>query len=198
MDQYKKHVYHSNPELYRKTDTGDLTHLKILRTSLKCKSFDWYMNKVAVDFLKAFPIVDPSENLSGPIESVAFPGFCVDSLNQKHMKPVVLSRCTKNKTDSGEYQNWILTEDHEIRLTKSIDDCLETQGLKTKSVWLFHCHGNGGNQYWFYNRRHQWIQQGQMWVWCLEAYLPKGKEFGKVFSNNICDKNKQNQQWKFG
>ncbi|XP_016956526.3 putative polypeptide N-acetylgalactosaminyltransferase 10 [Drosophila biarmipes] len=197
MDEYKEHVYHSSPELYRKPDPGDLSHLKTLRASLGCKSFDWYMNQVAADFLKAFPFVDSSETLFGLIESVAFPGFCVDSLNQKHLKPVVLSRCT-NKTSPGEHQNWILTKDHEIQLTKSEEDCLESQGLKTKSVWLFHCHGNGGNQYWYYNRRHRWLQQGQMWVWCLEAYLPRGKEFGKVFSNNICDKNKQSQQWKFG
>ncbi|XP_017004007.2 putative polypeptide N-acetylgalactosaminyltransferase 10 [Drosophila takahashii] len=198
MDEYRKYVYDSNPELYKNTHPGSLNHLKTLRTSLKCKSFDWYMNYVAADFLKAFPPEDPSHILSGSIESVAFPGFCVDSLHQKHMKPVVLSRCTGNKTEPGESQNWFLTEDHEIRLTTSEDDCLEAQGLKSKSVWLFRCHGDAGNQSWFYNRRHQWIQQGQMWVWCLEAHLNKGKEFGKVLSNNKCDKNKKSQQWKFG
>ncbi|XP_017075203.1 putative polypeptide N-acetylgalactosaminyltransferase 10 [Drosophila eugracilis] len=198
MDEYKKHLYDSNPELYKKTNPGSLTKLKTLRKTLKCKSFDWYMNKVAPDFLEKYPVVDLPIIFSGAIESVAFPGFCVDSLDRKHKKPVVLSRCTGNSTNPSEFQNWFLTRNYEIRLTKSKDDCLEAQGIKTKSVWLFHCHGYGGNQYWLYNRRYQWFQQGQMWVWCLEANLTIGQEVGQVLSNNVCNENNAKQQWKLG
>ncbi|XP_016982775.1 putative polypeptide N-acetylgalactosaminyltransferase 10 [Drosophila rhopaloa] len=199
MDEYRKYVYDRNPELYEKIQVGLLSGRKSLRRALQCKSFAWYMDAVAQDFLNKFPTVDvnPMAVISGPIESVAYPGFCVDSLDRKHKRPVVLSRCMGNRTKSGEYQQWHLTKDQEIRLMDG-GDCLETQGIKSKSVWLFHCHENGGNQYWFYNRRHRWIQQGQMWIWCLEAHLPNGQEVGKVLSNNACHKNNPKQQWKFG
>ncbi|XP_052850688.1 putative polypeptide N-acetylgalactosaminyltransferase 10 [Drosophila gunungcola] len=197
MDEYKTYVYDRSQELYEKTQAGLLTQRQSLRMSLKCKSFDWYMHSVAPDFLKIFPTLEPPGMISGSIESVAYPGFCVDSLNGNHKKPVVLSRCNGNGTNPGEFQKWHLTNEREIRLLNGAG-CLQTQGFKTKSVWLFHCHENGGNQYWFYNRRQRLIQQGQMWIWCLEATLPNGHQVGKVLSNNVCHKNDTKQQWKFG
>ncbi|XP_017047332.1 putative polypeptide N-acetylgalactosaminyltransferase 10 [Drosophila ficusphila] len=201
MDEYKKYVYERNRDLYDKTQPGFLTRVRGRKMQLNCKSFDWYMNKVAPDFLKKYPTEIEPSMLIGPIESVAFPGFCVDALNQKHINPVVLSRCIGNATNPGEYQNWYLSQEKEIRLLRGDDhECLEAQGKKSKSVWLFHCHDNGGNQYWIYNRKTRWIQQGQIWVWCLEAAFPKGQDgkVGKVLSNNVCDKSNRKQQWKFG
>ncbi|XP_039479148.2 putative polypeptide N-acetylgalactosaminyltransferase 10 [Drosophila santomea] len=198
MDNYKKYVFDKRPSLYKMTSTGPLSHRKTLRKALKCKTFHWYLTKVAPDFLKRYLALDSPTGFSGVIESVAFPGFCVDSQDRRHTKPVVLARCTGYKSKPGEHQNWSLTQDHEIRLTNSKDDCLEAQGRRSKSVWVFHCHKNGGNQYWLYNRRHRWLQQGQMWVWCLEAHLPSGRKVGKVLANKICNRNQLEQQWKVG
>lgn len=198
MDNYKKYVYDKNPKLYKMANAGLLFQRKTKRNALDCKTFDWYMTKVAPDFLKRYLALDSPSVFSGVIESVAFPGFCVDSLNCRHTKPVVLARCTGHNSMPGEHQNWSLTQDHEIQLTNSKDDCLEAQGLRSKSVWLFRCHKNGGNQYWYYNHHHRWIQQGQIWVWCLEAQLASGHKVGKVLANKICDKNQLEQQWKVG
>ncbi|EDV57627.1 putative polypeptide N-acetylgalactosaminyltransferase 10 [Drosophila erecta] len=198
MDTYKKYVFDKKPKLYKLANAGLLSKRKTLRKALKCKTFYWYLTKVAPDFLKRYLALGSPAGFSGVIESVAFPGFCVDSLDRRHTKPVVLARCTGNKSKPEEHQDWSLTKDHEIRPTNSKYDCLEAQGLKSKSLWLFHCHKNGGNQYWFYNRRQRWLQQGQLWVRCLEAHLPNGHKVGKVLANKICDRNQLEQQWKVG
>lgn len=79
MDNYKKYVYDKNPKLYKMANAGLLFQRKTKRNALECKTFDWYMTKVAPDFLKRYLALDSPSVFSGVIESVAFPGFCVDS-----------------------------------------------------------------------------------------------------------------------
>lgn len=195
MDDYKKIVYEWNHELFHNVDAGNLTAVKAQRNQLKCKSFHWYMTKVAPDFLAKFPTVEPPPLSSGVIQSVAYPTFCVDSLQREHNQPLGLAPC---RDPPGKYQDWTLTRNHEIRL-KTGSACVESSGNKGNDtvVTLYHCHDLGGNQFWYYNQVKKWIQQGQGWYYCLEAILPNGQDPGRVVST-ICNKNNRKQMWNFG
>ncbi|KAH8283092.1 hypothetical protein KR054_012031 [Drosophila jambulina] len=194
MDDYKKFIYERNPELFHNVNVGNLTTLKALRKHLKCKSFNWYMTKVAPDFLEKFPTVEKPPLASGLIQSLAEPSLCLDVLNGEHNHPVGLARCT-NPVDKN--QDWTLTQDHEIRL-KSGNVCLEQSGTQAiKDVMLYHCHSLGGNQFWYYNPMLKWFQEGEGWYRCLEAILPKGSTPGGVISS-YCDKSNIRQKWNFG
>ncbi|KAH8385342.1 hypothetical protein KR200_000407 [Drosophila serrata] len=195
MDDYKRFVYERNPELFQDVDAGNMTAVKDQRKQLKCKSFDWYMTKVAPDFLAKFPPVESLPLASGVIQSVAHPALCMDTLEREHNQPLGLARCTN---PPGKYQDWTFTKDHEIRL-KTGNACLEEGGSKgyNVAVKLYHCHSLGGNQFWFYNPKLKWIQQGEQWYRCLEAIPPDGSNPGQVVSNN-CDKSNVLQRWNFG
>ncbi|KAH8237573.1 hypothetical protein KR038_010065 [Drosophila bunnanda] len=195
MDDYKRFIYDRNPELFHNVDAGNLTAVKAQRKQLKCKSFNWYMTYVAPDFLAKFPTVEPPPLASGVIQSVAHPSLCMDTLKREHNQPLGLARCSN---PPGKYQDWTLTKDHEIRL-RTGHACLEEGGSKGNNdpVKLYHCHSLGRNQFWYYNPKWQWIQQGEGWYRCLEAILPHGPNPGQVVSNN-CNKSNILQRWNFG
>lgn len=57
-------MYDKNPKLYKMANAGLLFQRKTKRNALECKTFDWYMTKVAPDFLKRYlaldsPLVSP-------------------------------------------------------------------------------------------------------------------------------------------
>lgn len=43
MDEYQELFYMNRPDLRNHPDIGDITHRKVLREKLKCKSFDWFV-----------------------------------------------------------------------------------------------------------------------------------------------------------
>ena len=58
MDEYAEHIYQRRPE-YRHLSAGDVTAQKKLRSSLNCKSFKWFMTKIAWDLPQFYPPVEP-------------------------------------------------------------------------------------------------------------------------------------------
>ena len=48
MDDYKKHLYKRRSGM-EDADAGDLSKQKAIRERLECKSFDWFMKKIAFD-----------------------------------------------------------------------------------------------------------------------------------------------------
>lgn len=58
MDEYAEHIYQRRPE-YRHLSAGDVAAQKKLRSSLNCKSFKWFMSKIAWDLPKFYPPVEP-------------------------------------------------------------------------------------------------------------------------------------------
>ncbi|KAH8333855.1 hypothetical protein KR059_003911 [Drosophila kikkawai] len=195
MDDYKKFVYQRNPELFHNVDAGNLTAVKAQRKQLKCKSFHWYMTKVAPDFLEKFPLVDLPPLASGVIQSVAYPSYCMDTLKGEYNQPMGLAPCNN---PPSKHQDWTLTREHEIRL-KSGNACLEISDTKDFNVpvKLYHCHSLGGNQFWYYNPKLKWIQQREGWYHCLEAIPPVKSNPGRVVSN-YCRKSNKRQKWNFG
>lgn len=55
MDEYAKYVYARRPN-YGSVDPGDLSKQRELRERLKCKSFKWFMEEVAFDIEKKYPL----------------------------------------------------------------------------------------------------------------------------------------------
>lgn len=58
MDEYAEYIYQRRPE-YRHLAAGDMAVQKDLRSQLNCKSFKWFMTKVAWDLPKHYPPVEP-------------------------------------------------------------------------------------------------------------------------------------------
>lgn len=46
MDEYIDLFYMNRPDLKNHPEIGDVTHRRVLREKLKCKSFNWYLNNV--------------------------------------------------------------------------------------------------------------------------------------------------------
>lgn len=78
MDEYQELLYMNRPDLRNNPDVGDVTHRVMLRSKLKCKSFDWYMKNVYPEkFI-------PTQNVQtyGRIASLGSDRFCFDDLQQ--------------------------------------------------------------------------------------------------------------------
>lgn len=66
MDEYAQYLYKRRPDI-KNIDPGDLSKQKALREKLKCKNFKWYMEKIAFDFPKFFPLVEPPDFAYGEV-----------------------------------------------------------------------------------------------------------------------------------
>lgn len=82
MDEYKEYYYIREPQI-RRLEIGDISEQKAIRDKLQCKSFKWFMETVAYDMTKKFPL-PPKNKVWG---EVIF--FC--SLNQM----IILKRLPK-------------------------------------------------------------------------------------------------------
>ncbi|XP_068151365.1 N-acetylgalactosaminyltransferase 4-like [Drosophila tropicalis] len=194
MDEYKEYVYIRDPENYEKIDAGDLSRQRAIRERLQCKSFDWYMKEIAPDFLIKYPPIEPPKFASGAVQSVAFPQFCLDSLGKTSNNAVGLYSCAANLTFPQANQNFGLTTYREMRLGEE-GDCLDVQdNHPNATIWMWNCHNQGGNQFWYYDREHQWIVHGKNGHRCMEAFVDDSER--SVYTND-CEESNPRQRWKF-
>ena len=59
-DSYKHFFYEKRPE-WANVDPGDLTEVRAIREKLKCKPFEWFMEEIAYDVTKYYPLHQVSE-----------------------------------------------------------------------------------------------------------------------------------------
>lgn len=151
MDEYKHYLYDRSPHKYQNLDPGDLTKQKAIREKLQCKPFKWFIENVAFDLVKKYPPVEPPDYAWGAIQSVDTPHLCVDSLNVASGGEIGLFSCANDLKQPQLNQNWALTWRKDLR-QKNSDLCWDVaQSHKDSPVLMWHCHGQHGNQYFFYD-----------------------------------------------
>lgn len=82
MDEYKEYYYIREPQI-RKLDFGDVSEQKAIRDKLQCKPFKWFMEKIAYDLVKKFPL-PPKNKVWGEVISFCLLLFFYLFPNCKH------------------------------------------------------------------------------------------------------------------
>lgn len=77
MDDYDKYYLTREPQA-AKVDPGDISAQLALRDKLQCKSFKWYVENVAYDVLKSYPLLPPND-VWGEAKNPAT-GKCLDRM----------------------------------------------------------------------------------------------------------------------
>ncbi|XP_053951210.1 N-acetylgalactosaminyltransferase 4 [Anastrepha ludens] len=195
MDEYKQYVYDRSPQEYAEVDAGDLTAQRAVRERLNCKSFKWFLEDVAPDLLETYPPVEPPSYAAGALQSRAYPHFCLDTMGKGSNNAVGLFYCAENKTHPHDNQHWKLSYARELRHSHG-DICLDVQSIQENAtVWMWTCHQQGGNQFWYYDREHQWLVHGRGGHVCLEAIIDG--DLHAVYAN-VCDNSNSRMRWSFG
>ncbi|KAH8412318.1 hypothetical protein KR009_001246 [Drosophila setifemur] len=195
MDEYKQYIYDRDPTTYDNIDAGDLTKQRGVRERLQCKDFHWFMTEVAPDFLIKFPPVEPPSYASGAVQNVAYPIYCLDTMGKSSNEALGMFSCADNRTNPQANQYWTLSADRELRLRLEAI-CLDVQDSQTNAtVWMWNCHNQGGNQFWYYDRKTQWLVHGKGGHRCMEAFVDDGQ--AKVYTNQ-CERDNERQKWVFG
>ncbi|XP_017047642.1 N-acetylgalactosaminyltransferase 4 [Drosophila ficusphila] len=196
MDEYKEYVYARNPGTYENLDAGNLTRQRGVRERLRCKSFHWFMTEVAPDFLEKFPPVEPPSYAHGVIQNVANQLYCLDSMGRGNHEAVGMFACAENKTNPQPNQFWEISSHRDVRMRHFDSVCLDVQQQPPNAtVWMWNCHSQGGNQFWYYDRETQWLIHGGTEDRCMEGLLEDGVASVVV---NHCERDNPRQRWQFG
>ncbi|CRK98204.1 CLUMA_CG011567, isoform A [Clunio marinus] len=191
MDEFKNAVYSRNPEAFAKTDAGDLTKPKEIRSRLNCKPFKYFLEEIAPEITSRFPLQkDHALFASGQIKSLADENICLDTLGRAEAEPIGLYAC--HPLDSNQMPPQ--TQFFRLSFLKNLvlgysDYCLDSWRTSVLS-----CSGSkGGNQYWKYNPETHML---------INGYDDNNECLTAVFSNQSltiqkCDKQNQFQKWKF-
>uniref|UniRef100_A0A8C7BNY8 Polypeptide N-acetylgalactosaminyltransferase n=1 Tax=Neovison vison TaxID=452646 RepID=A0A8C7BNY8_NEOVI len=154
MDEYAEHIYQRRPE-YRHLSAGDVAAQKKLRSSLNCKSFKWFMTKIAWDLPKFYPPVEPPAAAWGEIHNVGT-GLCADTKHGALGSPLRLESCVRGRGEAAwnNMQVFTFTWREDIRPgdpqhTKKF--CFDAIS-NTSPVTLYDCHSMKGNQLWKYRK----------------------------------------------
>ncbi|XP_063086753.1 polypeptide N-acetylgalactosaminyltransferase 10 isoform X3 [Cavia porcellus] len=154
MDDYAEYIYQRRPE-YRHLSAGDVVAQKKLRSSLNCKSFKWFMTKIAWDLPKFYPPVEPPAAAWGEIRNVGT-GLCADTKHGALGAPLRLESCIRGRGEAAwnNMQVFTFTWREDIRPgdpqhTKKF--CFDAIS-HTSPVTLYDCHSMKGNQLWKYRQ----------------------------------------------
>lgn len=90
MDEYKEFYYIREPQIQR-LDYGDLSDQKAIREKLQCKSFKWFMENVAYDLVKKFPL-PPKNKVWGECKNKQH-NVCLDVRGAQFGQPIGVSGC---------------------------------------------------------------------------------------------------------
>jgi len=90
MDEYKEYYYIRSPEISR-LNFGDVSAQKAIRDKLQCKPFKFFMEKVAYDLVKKFPL-PPKNKVWGECVNVKHK-VCLDVRGANFGQPIGVGGC---------------------------------------------------------------------------------------------------------
>uniref|UniRef100_A0A8D0NN14 Polypeptide N-acetylgalactosaminyltransferase n=1 Tax=Sus scrofa TaxID=9823 RepID=A0A8D0NN14_PIG len=192
MDEYAEHIYQRRPE-YRHLSAGDVAAQKKLRSSLNCKSFKWFMTKIAWDLPKFYPPVEPPAAAWGEIRNVGT-GLCADTKHGALGSPLRLESCVRGRGEAAwnNMQVFTFTWREDIRPgdpqhTKKF--CFDAIS-HTSPVTLYDCHSMKGNQLWKYRK------DQTMYHPVSGSCMDCSESDHRIFMNT-CNPSSPTQQWLF-
>ncbi|CAB3246643.1 unnamed protein product [Arctia plantaginis] len=148
MDEYAELFYLHRPDLRKNPIIGDVTHRKILREKLKCKSFQWYLDNIYQE--KFVPVKDVYGYGRFRNEITQ---MCLDTL-QKEGDNVLLGVYPCH-ADLQASQYFSLSNKGEIRdetncasVQRSRNDIEDPRSEIIRPVVMSACHGKGRDQKW--------------------------------------------------
>lgn len=149
MDEYKHYIYEQFPKTYAEINAGNLSEVRAIRQKLKCKSFDWFIHKIAFDLIRDYPPRGTFDYAWGVVQSQSEPKLCVDSKSRQQQQQLHLTRCSRNLTRPQEPHKFFdFTWRNAIRVHMG-ENCWDvSDGGKNAPVLLYKCHLSGGNQLW--------------------------------------------------
>lgn len=179
FDEHKKYVYERDKQL-SEIFVGDLTKEITSRKKLGCKSFDYFLNQVAPDLVKKYPLERAANFASGQIR-LSKSNLCLHGFYESGRK-IKLSKCIYPQS---RIQNWILTSNHAIQFSET-NLCLDCYDAS-----ILPCSDQGGNQFFHYDTEtHQIVADKP--GFCMEG---NKSTFQIHFAS--CDQTINNQKWNF-
>uniref|UniRef100_A0ABK0LBN6 Polypeptide N-acetylgalactosaminyltransferase n=1 Tax=Rattus norvegicus TaxID=10116 RepID=A0ABK0LBN6_RAT len=142
MDEYAEYIYQRRPE-YRHLSAGDVVAQKKLRGSLNCKSFKWFMTKIAWDLPKFYPPVEPPAAAWGEIRNVGT-GLCTDTKHGTLGSPLRLETCIRGRGEAA----WNSMQDKTLYhpVSGSCMDCSESD----HRIFMNTCNPSSLTQQWLF------------------------------------------------
>uniref|UniRef100_A0A2K6CR30 Polypeptide N-acetylgalactosaminyltransferase n=1 Tax=Macaca nemestrina TaxID=9545 RepID=A0A2K6CR30_MACNE len=155
MDEYAEYIYQRRPE-YRHLSAGDVAAQKKLRSSLNCKSFKWFMTKIAWDLPKFYPPVEPPAAAWGEIRNVGT-GLCADTKHGALGSPLRLEGCVRGRGEAAWNNMQVFTFTWREDIRPGDPSIRRSSALMpsphTSPVTLYDCHSMKGNQLWKYQSK---------------------------------------------
>ncbi|KAJ8706940.1 hypothetical protein PYW08_011074 [Mythimna loreyi] len=188
MDEYAELFYLHRPDLRNNPKIGDVTHRKILREKLKCKSFQWYLDNIYKE--KFVPVRDVYGYGRFKNEETS---MCLDTLQRENDSPPL--GCYPCHSELQATQYFSLSLAGELRdefncatvksARKSPNDITSEE---SKVVVMMPCHGNGREQKW---RR---LSTGQLQHAASQLCLTAPQDIGDVRAAP-CRSDARHQTW---
>ncbi|CAF1516626.1 unnamed protein product [Adineta steineri] len=189
MDEYAEYIYKRNPQI-KNVNAGDVTKQKALREKLQCKSFKWFMEKVAFDLPEYYPPIPLPPFAQGEIRSMAA-SLCIDTKHGGEQATFGLEQCIKDQPDKNGEQEFELSWRQDIRV-KNRDFCFDVPNREKRApVILYKCHNMRGNQHFVYDVSNFHILH-------VATHLCLGCDVdSKMIFMEECDAERKTQKWKF-
>uniref|UniRef100_A0A1B0CGT7 Ricin B lectin domain-containing protein n=3 Tax=Lutzomyia longipalpis TaxID=7200 RepID=A0A1B0CGT7_LUTLO len=128
MDEYINLFYMNRPDLKNNPEVGDVTHRKILRDKMRCKSFDWYLKNV---FPEKF-IPTKGVQAYGRVKSLTS-NMCLDDLQQDRESPFNVGIYGCHGPHVTHSQFFSLTRDGVLRIEEA---CASVQESKSTRMFV--------------------------------------------------------------
>lgn len=187
LDDYKSVFYQNDP---RKVDidAGDLTKMKIIRSKLKCKPFDYFLEEIAPEMFQRYFYQHryPGFFGSGLIKSYEAPDLCLDTLG-RHDSKIGLFQCrgeTNHTTNSNQYFQYTW---HRKLRPRGSEECLG------QSAKMCRCRYDGWSHFqdWKYDFKTKQL------IYLRDKKCLTSNKLKKTVDMADCKVNQMNQKWIF-